>query len=86
MSIQPKASITIMYQPFVMQQKVVVQDANKKVVSTYNLEMEQIPDLVATLVKNGVETINFAGSKDYIAKYKDEIVDKVSSDIEIIIL
>lgn len=86
MNIQPKASITIMYQPFVMQQKVVVQDANKKVVSTYNLEMEQIPDLVATLAKNGVETINFAGSKDYIAKYKDEIVDKVSSDIEIIIL
>ena len=81
-----KASITIMYQPFVMQQKVVVQDANKKVVSTYNLEMDQIPELVETLSKQDIGTINFAGSKDYIAKYKDEIAEKVSSDIEIIIL
>ena len=81
-----KASITIMYQPFVMQQKVVVQDANKNVISTYNLEMDQIPELVETLSKNNVGTINFAGSKDYIAKYKDEISEKVSSDIEINIL
>lgn len=86
MNIQPKASITIMYQPFVMQQKVVVQDANKNIISTYNLEMDQIPELVETLSKKNIGTINFAGSKDYIAKYKDEIIDKVSSDIEIIIL
>ena len=81
-----KAIITIMYQPFVMQQKVVVQDANKNVISTYNLEMDQIPELVETLSKNNVGTINFAGSKDYIAKYKDEISEKISSDIEINIL
>ena len=81
-----KASITIIYQPFVIQQKVVVQDANKNVISTYNLEMDQIPELVETLSKQDIGIINFAGSKDYIAKYKDEIAEKVSSDIEIIIL
>ena len=81
-----RASITIIYQPFVMQQKVVVQDANKKIVSTYNLEMDQIPELIETLSKQDIGTINFAGSKNYIAKYKDEIAEKVSSDIEIIIL
>lgn len=83
---QPKASITIMYQPFVMQQKVVVHDANKNIISTYNLEMDQIPELVETLSKKNIGTINFTGSQDYIAKYKDEIAEKVSSDIEIIIL
>ena len=48
--------------------------------------MDQIPELVETLSKRNIGTINFTGSKDYIAKYKDEIIDKVSSDIEIIIL
>ena len=86
MSITSKASITILYQPFVMQQKVIVQDANKKIISTYHLEMDQIPELVETLSKNNIGTINFSGNKEYIAKYKDEITEKVSSDIEIIIL
>lgn len=81
-----KASIIIMYQPFVMQQKVVLQDENKKVISTYNLEMDQIPDLVATLAQKNVGTITFGGSKEYVAKYKDEIAERVSSDIEIVIL
>ena len=77
--------IIVQYQPFVMDQKVMVLDDNNKPISNYNIHLDQIPDLVATLSKKEVDEIALLGSKTYIAQQKNEITEKVNNvDIKII--
>ena len=77
--------IIVQYQPFVMDQKVMVLDDNNKPISNYNIHLDQIPDLVATLSKKEVNEITLFGSKTYIAQQKNEIAEKVNNiDIKII--
>ena len=77
--------IIVQYQPFVMDQKVMVLDDNNKPISNYNIHLDQIPDLVATLSKKEVDEIALLGSKTYIAQQKNEIAEKVNNvDIKII--
>lgn len=71
--------IIVQYQPFVMDQKVMVLDDNNKPISNYNIHLDQIPDLVATLSKEEVGEIALLGSKTYIAQQKNEIAEKVSN-------
>ena len=71
--------IIVQYQPFVMDQKVMVLDDNNKPISNYNIHLDQIPDLVATLSKEEVSEIALLGSKTYIAQQKNEIAEKVSN-------
>ena len=72
--------IIVQYQPFVMEQKIMVLNENNKPISNYNVHIDQIPDLVATLSRKNVEEINLLGSKEYIAQQKKEIVDKVNNE------
>ena len=77
--------IIVQYQPFVMDQKVMVLDDSNKPISNYNIHLDQIPDLVATLSKKEVDEIALLGSKTYIAQQKNEIAEKVNNvDIKII--
>ena len=41
--------IIVQYQPFVMEQKIMVLNENNKPISNYNVHIDQIPDLVASL-------------------------------------
>lgn len=72
--------IIVQYQPFVMEQKIMVLNENNKPISNYNVHIDQIPDLVATLSRKNVEEINLLGSKEYIAQQKKEIIDKVNNE------
>lgn len=72
--------IIVQYQPFVMEQKIMVLNENNKPISNYNVHIDQIPDLVATLSRKNVEEINLLGSKEYIAQQRKEIVDKVNNE------
>lgn len=72
--------IIIQYQPFVMQQKIMLLDETNKPMSTYTVEMEEIPDLVATLSKNYVNEINFVGHKDFALQQEQEIISKVNNE------
>ena len=71
--------IIVQYQPFVMDQKVMVLDDNNKPISNYNIHLDQIPDLIATLSKKEVDEIALLGSKTYIAQQKNEIAEKVNN-------
>ena len=71
--------IIVQYQPFIMDQKVMVLDDNNKPISNYNIHLDQIPDLVATLSKKEVDEITLLGSKTYIAQQKNEIAEKVNN-------
>lgn len=72
--------IIVQYQPFVMEQKVMVLNENNKPISNYNVHIDQIPDLVATLSRKNVKEIDLLGSKEYIAQQRKEIVDKVNNE------
>ena len=71
--------IIVQYQPFIMDQKVMVLDDNNKPISNYNIHLDQIPDLVATLSEKEVDEITLLGSKTYIAQQKNEIAEKVNN-------
>lgn len=71
--------IIVQYQPFVMDQKVMVLDDNNKPINNYNIHLDQIPDLVATLSEKEVDEITLLGSKTYIAQQKNEIAEKVNN-------
>ena len=71
--------IIVQYQPFIMDQKVMVLDDNNKPISNYNIHLDQIPDLVATLSKKEVDEIALLGNKIYIAQQKNEIAEKVNN-------
>ena len=79
-------NIIVIYQPFVMQQKVIVRDAKNNYISTDNVEMEQIPALVETLAKNNVESVKIIGNKDYVFQYQADIVKRIPSNVKITIL
>lgn len=77
--------IIVQYQPFIMDQKVMVLDDDNKPISNYNVHLDQIPDLVATLSKREVNEITLLGSKTYIAQQRYEIEEKVNNvDVKII--
>ena len=55
--------IIVQYQPFIMQQKIMLLNEVNKPMSMYNVEMDEIPDLIATLSKNNVNEIDLVGHK-----------------------
>ena len=71
--------IIVQYQPFIMDQKVMVLDDNNKPISNYNIHLDQIPDLVATLSEKEVDEITLLGSKTYIAQQKNDSAEKVNN-------
>lgn len=72
--------IIIQYQPFVMQQKVMLLDEVNKPMSMYNIELEEIPDLVATLSKSNVSEIDLVGHKEFALQQEQEIISKVNNE------
>lgn len=79
-------NIVILFQPFVLKQKVIAYN-NQECVSQYEVNIDEIPTLVETLTKeNTIDSVKITGHRDYINKYQAEIVSKIPTNIKINIL
>lgn len=72
--------IIVQYQPFIMQQKIMLLDEVNKPMSMYNVEMDEIPNLIATLSKNNVSEIDLVGHKEFALQQEQEITEKVNNE------
>lgn len=72
--------IIVQYQPFIMQQKIMLLNEVNKPMSMYNVEMDEIPDLIATLSKNNVNEIDLVGHKEFALQQEQEITEKVNNE------
>lgn len=79
-------NIVVLFQPFVLKQKVIAYN-NTECISTYEVNIDEIPALVETLTKeNTIESVKITGNRDYINKYQADIISKIPANIKINIL
>lgn len=79
-------NIVVLFQPFVLKQKIIAYN-NKECVSQYEVNIDEIPALVETLVKeNNIKSVKVTGHREYINKYQADIISRVPSNVKINIL
>ena len=79
-------NIVVLFQPFVLKQKVIAYN-NTECISTYEVNIDEIPVLVETLTKeNTIESVKITGNREYINKYQADITSKIPANIKINIL
>lgn len=79
-------NIVILFQPFVLKQKVIAYN-NQEFVNEYEVDIDAIATLVETLVNNNpVKSIKITGHREYINKYQADIISKIPANIKINIL
>lgn len=75
--------IVILFQPFVLKQKVIAYN-NEECVFEYEVTVDEIPSLVETLTKeNTIDVIKIIGHRDYINKYQADIISKIPNTTQI---
>ena len=73
-------SIVILFQPFVLKQKVIAYN-NQDFVNEYEVDIDAISTLVETLVKNNpIKSIKITGNRNYINKYQAEIISRIPNN------
>ena len=79
-------NIVVLFQPFVLKQKIIAYN-NKECVSQYEVNIDEIPALVETLVKeNNINSVKVTGHREYINKYQADIISRMPSNVKINIL
>lgn len=79
-------NIVVLFQPFVLKQKVIAYN-NTECISTYEVNIDEIPALIETLTKeNVIDSIKITGHREYINKYQADIISKIPTNIKINIL
>lgn len=79
-------NIVVLFQPFVLKQKVIAYN-NTECVSTYEVNIDEIPALVETLTKeNVIDSIKITGHREYINKYQADIISSISGPTRISII
>lgn len=79
-------NIVVLFQPFVLKQKIIAYN-NKECVSQYEVNIDEIPALVETLIKeNNINSVKVTGHREYINKYQADIISRVPSNVKINIL
>ena len=79
-------NIVVLFQPFVLKQKIIAYN-NKECVSQYEVNIDEIPALVETLIKeNNINSVKVTGHREYINKYQADIISKIPANIKINIL
>lgn len=79
-------NIVVLFQPFVLKQKVIAYN-NTECISTYEVNIDEIPALIETLTKeNVIDSIKITGHREYINKYQADIISKIPANIKINIL
>lgn len=79
-------NIVVLFQPFVLKQKIIAYN-NKECVSQYEVNIDEIPALVETLIKeNNIKSVKVTGHREYINKYQADIISRVPSNVKINIL
>lgn len=75
--------IVILFQPFVLKQKVIAYNNNESVFE-YEVTVDEISSLVETLTKeNTIDVVKIIGHRDYINKYQADIISKIPSTTQI---
>lgn len=79
-------NIVVLFQPFVLKQKIIAYN-NRECVSQYEVNIDEIPALVETLIKeNNINSVKVTGHREYINKYQADIISRVPSNVKINIL
>ena len=70
--------VVVFFQPFSIKQNIVVYK-NNEIVSTTQVEIERIPNVVKGLCTTyDIKDVDLKGSQDYLEKYKSEILTNYS--------
>lgn len=77
-------SIVIMYQPFVVEQLVIVYN-NGVVVETHRININEIADLIEklTIQYSNVNSISLIGNQDYLIRYQKDLGLRVPDNVKI---
>lgn len=77
-------SIVIMYQPFVVEQLVIVYN-NGAVVETHRININEIADLIEklTIQYSNVNSISLIGNQDYLIRYQKDLGLRVPDNVKI---
>lgn len=79
-------NIVILFQPFVLKQKVIAYN-NTECVSQYEVNIDEIPALMETLTtENAINSVKITGHREYINKYQADIISSISGPAKISII
>lgn len=79
-------TVVIMYQPFVMEQMVIVYQ-NGEIVDNRKETVERIPQLMRELSSQyGVSSISLIGNADYLGRFQNEIMSQVPTSVKVNVL
>ena len=73
-------NICVFYQPFSMNQKIIVYDSEGKTIESKEVSIDRVIDCTRGLAsKYGTSNVTLHGSKEYLLKFKEEFATKYNT-------